>query len=129
MSKFPDKILLEDAGMRGASRIFRIVADFRYTHPKETITVPSGTLTDGASVPKIFWSIFSPIGSYFPAALIHDFLYSKASIKHYGSYTRAMADRVFLDAMTDCGVPWLTRKTIYAAVRVGGIRLFRRDSL
>lgn len=128
MSNFPDKILLEDAGMRGSSRIFRIVEDYRYIHQEWRVTVPRGTLTDGASVPKIFWSIFSPIGSYFPAALIHDFLYSKASVEDYGGYTRAMADRAFLDAMADCGVPWITRKTIYTAVRVGGIRLFRKDS-
>jgi hypothetical protein len=126
MNNFPDEIILKNAGMRGSSRIFLIVADYRYTHPKWPITVPRGTLTDGASVPKIFWSIFSPIGSYFPAALIHDFLYLKASKKRYGSYTRAMADRAFLDAMADCGVPWLTRQTIYAAVRVGGIRFFRK---
>jgi len=39
------------------------------------ITIPEGYRTDGASVPRIFWSIFPPNRTdYLPCATIHDFL-------------------------------------------------------
>ena len=35
--------------------------------------VPEGFVTDGASVPRIFWSVFPPVGRYFVAAIVHDY--------------------------------------------------------
>jgi hypothetical protein len=123
MNSFPDTIKLEDAGMRGDSRIFRLAARFRY----RDLEVPKGFVTDGASVPRIFWSILYPFGNYFPAALVHDYLYSKASNKL--KITRAEADKIFLQAMKDVGVGWLTRRTIYRAVRLGGWKGYKKAPL
>ena len=120
---FPDIAEFRDAGMDGDSRIFEITQPFRYISSIGLITVPVGFLTDGASVPKVFWNIFQPFGSYFPAALIHDFLYSKASRR---ALTRAECDRIFHEAMQDIGVGWLTRRVIYRAVRIGGKRSFKK---
>jgi len=117
MKNFPDTANFRDAGMRGDSRIFELTAPFRYFSVIGEITVPAGFLTDGASVPKVFWNIFSPFGSYFPAALIHDFLYSRTSTWHI---SRLEVDEIFLAAMQDVGVGWITRRTIYRAVRLGG---------
>ena len=116
---FPDTAQFSDAGMSGDSRIFRLTAPFRYLSSIGIITVPAGFLTDGASVPRIFWNIFSPFGSCFPAALIHDYLYSKASSPEW-VIDRDMVDGIFLAAMKDVGVGWLTRHVIYRAVRLGG---------
>jgi hypothetical protein len=116
---FPDVAQFSDAGMRGDCRIFRLVSPFRYNSHEGQIIIPSGFYTDGASVPRIFWNIFSPFGSYFPAALVHDFLYSKDSDDLFPC-DRATADEIFLQAMKDAGVGWLTRRTIYRAVRLGG---------
>lgn len=122
---FPDVAQFSDAGMRGDSRIFRLTAPFLYISSFGIITVPAGFLTDGASVPRIFWNIFSPFGSYFPAALIHDYLYSKAS---YPSWviSRADSDEIFLAAMKDVGVGWFTRRIIYRAVRLGGWASYKK---
>jgi hypothetical protein len=120
---FPDTAQFEDAGMRGSSRIFRLTAPFRYHHRIGTIIVPAGFLTDGASIPRLFWGILSPFGSYFSAALIHDYLYHPDS---QWQIDRAMADLVFLDAMRDVGVGWLTRQTIHKAVRLGGWARYKR---
>lgn len=120
MKPFPDPVRLKDAGMRGSSRVFSLLRDFRYYSPKHgVITVPKGFKTDGASVPRVFWGLFDPFGPWFPAALVHDFLYSRVS-DAFGDFNRAIADRVFLDAMTDAGVDSLRRRIIYMAVRVGG---------
>lgn len=119
---FPDSIILQDAGMRGSSRLFRVFDRYRYLSPKwGEITVPAGFVTDGASVPQVFWNILSPFGDYFGSALIHDYLYSPAN----NWFTRAEADEIFLEAMTLAGVPWIRRRIIYRAVRLGGWRSFR----
>ena len=124
--KFPDTAILKDAGMRGDSRIFQLTEPFRYNSRIGWIEVPDNFLTDGASVPRVFWSIFSPFGSYFPAALIHDYLYSKVSPFHID---REMADLIFLDAMYDLGVGWFTRHTIHRAVRLGGWKGYKKSPL
>jgi hypothetical protein len=116
---FPDVAQFSDAGMRGDSRIFRLTKVFRYESSKGLIKIPKGFYTDGASVPKIFWNIFSPFGEYFPAALVHDFLYSKDSDDLFPC-DRATADLLFKEAMYNVGVNWLTRGIIYSAVRLGG---------
>jgi hypothetical protein len=74
----------------------------------------------------VFWNILSPFGTYFPAALIHDYLYSKASSFHI---TREQADQIFLDAMDDLGVGWLIRRTIHRAVRLGGWKGYKKSKL
>ena len=124
--KFPDLAEFTLAGLRDGSRTFRLTAPFRYDSRIGWLTVPAGFLTDGASIPRIFWSIFSPTGSYFEAALIHDYLYSNVSAWHID---RAKADEIFLDAMEEIGVGWLTRKTIYRAVRLGGWKGYKKSKL
>ena len=122
--KFPDPAEFTLAGLRDGSRTFRLTAPFRYDSRIGWLTVPAGFLTDGASIPRIFWSIFSPTGSYFEAALIHDYLYSNVSTWRID---RAMADKIFLYAMGDIGVGWLTRKTIYLAVLLGGWKGYKKS--
>lgn len=122
---FPDPIELRDAGVVNGSRTFKLIHYFRYISSYGTITVPTGFCTDGASVPRVFWNIFDPFGEYFPAALIHDYLYSKKSNGHF-DVDRATADRLFLEAMFNLGIPWQTRNTIYAAVRGFGWRSFKK---
>jgi hypothetical protein len=122
MNTFPDEAQFAVHGYRHGSMILKLTAPFRY-HSKrvhETITVPKGFLTDGASVPRIFWSFFSPFGEYFKAALIHDFLYTKEN----KSFNRIESDKIFLEAMIEVGVPYIRRSLIYRAVRLGGWRFF-----
>jgi hypothetical protein len=122
---FPDVAEFRDAGMKGDSRIFEITQPFRYISSIGLITVPVGFLTDGLSIPRVFWNLadLSPYSSAFPAGLIHDFLYSKANRR---ALTRAECDRIFHEAMQDIGVGWLTRRIIYRAVRIGGRRSFKK---
>lgn len=122
MSAFPDEAQFKVHGYRHGSMILQLTAPFRYHSQRigETITVPSGFISDGASVPRIFWTLFSPFGEYFRAALVHDFLYTGAN----RVYNRAESDRIFLEAMVEAGVPFIRRRLIYRAVRVGGWRFF-----
>jgi hypothetical protein len=117
---FPLPLKFSDAGMRGGSRLFALDAPFEYVG-SVIIRVPEGFVTDGASVPRLFWSLLGPFGSYFSAAIIHDFLYSE----HNRIFPRQECDWIFLEAMAASGVGWLTRRTIYRAVRLGGASRFK----
>lgn len=117
MKAFPDTPTFRHAGVKNGSMILQMVERFRYLSTVHgEIEVPAGFITDGASVPRIFWGVLSPFGDYFGAALIHDFLYSP----HNRRFDRATCDGIFLEAMAAAGVPWLRRRTIYRAVRLGG---------
>ena len=122
MIAFPDMLEFRDAGMIGGSRVFQLTKEFRYLSTAHgEIRVPAWFLTDGASVPRLFWNILSPFGDYFGAAVIHDFLYSPNNRRH----DRETCDAIFLAAMEDAGVSWIKRRTIYRAVRLAGWRSYR----
>lgn len=95
-----------------------LLKDFSYTDTyeelHETYTVPKGFITDFASVPRLFWTIYPKTGKYTKAAVLHDFLYFMKDVP------KKRADCAFLRAMKDCGVGKFTRRLMYTAVRVFG---------
>ncbi|MDR2153064.1 MAG: DUF1353 domain-containing protein [Helicobacteraceae bacterium] len=85
-----------------SKRRFRLVKCFT----RNGINVPSGFEFDGASIPRIFWSIFAP-HEYLTSSVIHDFGYARA-IYFYerGGYDAARdwfkkADTAFLAALKE----------------------------
>ena len=80
----------------------------------QRIVVPRGFVTDFASVPRVFWTIFPKHGEYTRAAIVHDYLYWEQQC------TREQADELFEIVMEDSEVDTTSRYTIYAAVRVWG---------
>lgn len=60
---------------------------------EEIITVPEGFETDFATVPRIVWSIISPIDNHAKAAVIHDYCYE------YKIYSRKRCDEIFKEAL------------------------------
>lgn len=89
----------------------------------ELIRVPAGFLTDFASVPKIFWNILPPTGTYGKAAVVHDYLYQTGGL--HGKYTKADCDSIFDDAMKVLGVPNWKRWIMYSAVSLFGKGSFK----
>lgn len=122
---FPDQIELRDAGLVNGSRVFELLKPFRYIGSRGTITVPAHTRSDGASVPRPFWSILDPFGPHFAAAIIHDFLYSKQSTELY-CFDRKESDEIFLEAMGRSGIGFAARQVIYGSVRLFGWRSYKR---
>jgi hypothetical protein len=89
-----------------------LLQPFSYVDGKDQIwEVPAGAETDGASVPRVFWSIYSPFaGKYRDAAVIHD---------HYcQTESRSWQDthNVFFEAMITSGVGERDAKVMWAAV-------------
>jgi hypothetical protein len=87
------------------------------------VTVPKGFITDGASVPRIFWSIFPPWGVYGQAAIVHDYLCINKKLTMDGNAPRSgmlqkEIDDIFYASMKVAGTPVWKRAIIYGAVRL-----------
>lgn len=78
------------------------------------ITVPEGTVTDLASVPRLPLAYLLAGDTARYPAVIHDYLYSSKKVK------RSQADAVFLEAMEVVGVPWWRRYMMWMGVRTFG---------
>lgn len=78
------------------------------------VVVPRGFVTDFASIPRMFWSLFRPDGDYAYAAVVHDYLYWEQK------RDPAEADHIFKLAMGDFEVGKITKAIFYAAVRLVG---------
>jgi len=88
----------------------------------QAVDVPTGFVTDFASIPRPFWSLLRPEGEYAYAAIVHDFLYWTQTS------SREVADRIFLLAMKDFGIRDTTIAAIYNAVRIGGGKAWEKNS-
>lgn len=81
----------------------------------DRIVVPTGFVTDFASIPKGLWSLgLSPHGKYSRAAVIHDYLYWAQPC------SREQADRLMLIAMKESAVGWFDEFAVYQGVNLGG---------
>ena len=97
---------------------FYIDRELKWIPPSEgrfsTVRVPRGFVTDLASLPRVFWSIFPPTGPYTWAAIVHDYLYWTQIIP------RQDADEIMALGMRELGASELSIKTFYASLRVAG---------
>lgn len=82
--------------------------------PLGRITVPSGFVTDFASVPRVFWSVLPPDGDYVAAAVVHDWLYWDQTT------TREAADQALRDAMVELQIPSAAVWAVYNGVNLFG---------
>jgi hypothetical protein len=103
---------------------WRVAQEFRYyigsEDSQQWVTVPAGYLTDGASVPRVFWSLIPPWGAYGQAAVVHDLLCEYLSIVDHGqvlAITRERADQIFNEAMQVLKVPPATRLELSEGVQ------------
>jgi len=75
------------------------------------IKVPAGFYTDGATIPRIFWSIYPPNKTdYLPCVIIHDYLCD------LGQYDKA--DKYFKECLKDIHVSKITQFIFYWTVRI-----------
>ncbi len=86
----------------------------------EAVDVPTGFVTDFASVPRPFWTLLRPDGDYAYAAIVHDYLYWMQN------RPREVADQIFKFGMQDFNIDNRVIAIIYAAVRSGGGSSWKR---
>ena len=126
---------------------YEVLEDFTYyttSNKHRVFKVQKGFITDFASIPRIFWSIFPPFGRYTKSAVLHDRLcvgffnnetwfdvmdldsskkeeLLKAQPELQTKVTRRFADKIFLESMEAVGVERKTRIILYLSVRIYAI--------
>ncbi len=81
----------------------------------ETWRVPAGFVSDGASIPRIFWRIWSPlIGPWRVPAIFHDFECVEKSLPSVHVH------EMFRYCMLSFGTSKASSTALYQAVRWGG---------
>lgn len=107
------------AQWRDADRTMQLTQDFSFVEDSgKRWDVPSGTVVDGASIPRVFWTIVgSPFtGNYRKASVIHDYFCEGMSRPWQEVH------RVFFDAQLVEGNNLYHAKLLYAAVYAWGPR-------
>ena len=114
----------------------RVHTKFTYQHGSWTIVVPAGFVSDGASIPRIFWSIIGgPWGRYGKAAVLHDWLYFEQEYSFINDrilvrqfVSRKLADTIFMEAMMQLEVAAWRIELMYWAVRLCGWLAWRKNA-
>lgn len=100
-----------------------------YKDTKYTITIPSGYVWDGATIPRIAWSIvgLTPFGIHDEATLIHDYLYEcEGELDEVKPHiTRKFVDKLFIDMLRKLGYTKTQLKIINFFIRIGGFYYWR----
>ncbi|MFW5606128.1 MAG: DUF1353 domain-containing protein [Campylobacter hyointestinalis] len=79
-----------------------------------TIKIPAGYMTNGADIPRLFWSLFPPNSpEYLSAVVIHDYLCDKAKNKQ--DYKEA--DEIFYAMLKSLEVARWKARLFYLACR------------
>jgi hypothetical protein len=126
-----------ELSIRGAGpRTWELTMPLIWTGTKgDTFVVPTGFVTDFASVPRFLHWLVSPYGAYTRAAVLHDWLlvslaewdklhplHGRETYNHSEPPANSRdADGIFRRIMHDLGVPWSTRWLMWAAVRAAAL--------
>lgn len=115
MSAFLSELQMENATGMDDGR-WRLIAPLVYQSDvaKMTFTVPTGFVTDLASVPRIPIAYLLAGGTSNEASVVHDFIYSTHPVP------RDTADAVLKEASLLTGVPKWRAWLMWAGVRIGG---------
>ena len=101
---------------RAGAQLYQLTSPLMYASDVAglVITVPTGFISDLASIPRIpfFYLLLNQIAD--EPGVIHDFIYSTALLP------RAMADNVLREACLLIGISSWKVNLIYFGVRVGG---------
>ncbi len=138
MSSFREPL---DVRVRDDGKHYEVLDTFTYyldNNKEALLKVEQGFITDFASVPRVFWSIYPPFGRYTKCAVLHDRLCvaflnkelwnnvavdkDKLPVALQNRFVRRYeADKLFLDSMKAIKVNAFTRFVLYASVRVYAI--------
>lgn len=79
-------------------------------------TVPAGFVSDGASTPEFMWSWIPPVDTYFPAAVVHDYLLETAT-----GLRRKDIDKIFYQCLKELKISFFKRYIMYIGVRLNSL--------
>jgi hypothetical protein len=90
-----------------------------YSEIAGEITVPRGLLTDGASIPKLFWNLLSDTDPdiLYPS-YAHDYIYQLyGKMPNNVILTQKQADQIIREQMIGVGAPKWKADTVYNSLR------------
>lgn len=94
-----------------------LVKDFKLSVNGALIVVPQGYVTDGSSIPRVFWPLFNPwYTEARRASCVHDYIYSHL----YSRFSRKFADDLFREIMLIDGASTFVANIFYHSVRLFG---------
>lgn len=104
---------------RFGDRVYYLNREHTWTPAKDagglgTVVVPTGFVTDFASIPRLFWVVLAPDDDYMLAAVVHDWLYWQQDLN------REQADQALRYGMEELRVEAWKTAAIYRAVRLFG---------
>ena len=110
------KVDIHQADARG--NVLTTLAGTRIVFRGKRLRVPAGFESDGASVPRLFWSTVCPPldPRAVRAAVAHDWIYRNRP----PDWTRAEADLLFLCFLIEDGLSVYHALKAYLGVRIGG---------
>jgi len=77
-------------------------------------TIPKGFVTDGGSIPKLFWSFLNPTGAGMSAYCVHDWLYTTHQV------SRLEADTILKELLMKRNLGVFHSNCAFYAVRLFG---------
>ena len=92
-------VVLPDVHVVYVNKLDRFKLTEDYVTPE--VIVPKGLITDGGTIPRVLWSLFPPYYRYFPACVVHDYMYLLAA---RGVGDKATADKLFKENIKRCGL-------------------------
>ena len=98
--------------------VLTTLAGTRFAFRGKRFRVPAGFESDGASVPRLFWTTVCPPldPRAVRAAVAHDWIYRNRP----PGWTRAEADLLFLCFLIEDGLSPFRARLAYCGVRLGG---------
>jgi hypothetical protein len=120
MKQFNGDVILEELD----NGSWELQDNFSYEDDYIQVTIKSNFITDGASIPKVFWSVVgNPLeNDLLKPAIIHDGLYTLMQLK------RLECDKLFKDMLLFNGTSKMKAYFIYYAVRLFGGAYWKKDT-
>jgi hypothetical protein len=120
MKQFNGDIILEEL----CNGSWKLQDDFSYEDCSIQVTIKSNFITDGASIPKAFWSIVgNPLeNDLLKPAIVHDGLYTLMQLK------RLECDKLLKEMLLFNGTSKVKAYFIYYIVRLFGGSHWKKDT-
>jgi hypothetical protein len=98
---------------------------YKFTFGEYRYTIPALFRYDGASVPRLLWTIIgvTPDGLHRAATLIHDYLYMERDLH---GHSRKEVDLLFYNQMIELGMPRRKAKIMHRGLVLAGGFVWRR---
>ncbi len=126
---FPDNPCL----IPDINNTFKLCKPMKVIVDNHKYIIPKDFQTDLASIPRVLWSIYSPLDSKtIIPAILHDYLYQcpKTSSKYQfpEKLTRKKIDSIFYSSLIDNMVNPIVAYQYWMAVRLGGSSYFNQGN-